>query len=276
MISWQQVGLGFVFAISIAGLSYRAGVLSRSGTLAASLLGLVVFGFGGISWAIVLLGFFITSSGLSKLLKKRKQDLNEKFSKGSQRDAGQVFANGGVAGFFVLLHILFPQAVWPWLGFAGAFAAVNADTWSTELGVLTRQTPHSILTGRAVERGTSGGITLWGTLAGAVGALLIALLAVFTWPASIPNPMQAAPWLPLTAITLAGVFGSLVDSLLGATLQSIYYCPSCKKETERFPQHSCGTQTQRVRGLRWMDNDWVNLLCALSGAIAMAFSVWVV
>lgn len=273
MISWQQVGLGLLFAIGVSGLSYRIGILNRSGTLAASVLGLVVFGFGGWPWAVVLLGFFLTSSGLSKLLKKRKQDLSEKFSKGSNRDAGQVFANGGVAGFFVLFHILFPQAAWPWLAFAGAFAAVNADTWGTELGVLSRQIPRSILTGKPVERGTSGGITLGGTLAGAVGAFLIAALAVLTWPAAIPNPMQNMPWLPLTAITLAGVLGSLVDSFLGAVMQTMYYCPKCKKETERFPIHSCGTNTKWVRGLPWLDNDWVNILCALTGALVMAVSV---
>ncbi|MAT44052.1 MAG: hypothetical protein CL609_17090 [Anaerolineaceae bacterium] len=273
MVSWQQVGLGLLFAIGISGLSYRVGVLNRSGALAASVLGLVVFGFGGWSWAVVLLGFFITSSGLSKLLKKRKQDLSEKFSKGSNRDAGQVFANGGVAGFFVLFHIIFPQATWPWLAFAGAFAAVNADTWGTELGVLSRQIPRSILSGKPVERGTSGGITLWGTLAGAIGAFLIALLAVLTWPKEIPNPMQALPWLPLVAITLAGVFGSLVDSLIGATIQSMYYCPKCKKETERSPLHSCGTKTKKIRGWIWMDNDWVNILCAVTGALVMVISV---
>jgi len=273
MVSWYQVGLGLLFAIGISALSYRIGVLNRSGALAASVLGLVVFGFGGWPWAVVLLGFFITSSGLSKLLKKRKRDLSEKFSKGSNRDAGQVFANGGVAGFFVLFHILFPQAAWPWLAFAGAFAAVNADTWGTELGVLSRQIPRSILTGKLVERGSSGGITLWGTLAGAAGAFLIALLAVFTWPAAIPNPMQEIPWLPLMAITLAGVFGSLVDSILGATVQSMYYCPKCKKETERYPTHSCGSKTKHIRGLAWMDNDWVNILCAVTGALVMVASV---
>jgi uncharacterized protein (TIGR00297 family) len=256
MVSWQQVGLGLLFAIGISGLSYRVGVLNRSGALAASVLGLVVFGFGGWSWAVVLLGFFITSSGLSKLLKKRKQDLSEKFSKGSNRDAGQVFANGGVAGFFVLFHIVFPP-----------------DTWGTELGVLSGQIPRSILSGKPVERGTSGGITLWGTLAGAIGAFLIALLAVLTWPKDIPNPMQEFPWLPLIAITLAGVFGSLVDSLIGATIQSMYYCPKCKKETERFPLHSCGTKTKQIRGWVWMDNDWVNILCAVTGALVMVISV---
>ena len=70
MVSWYQVGLGLLFAIGISALSYRVGVLNRSGALAASVLGLVVFGFGGWPWAVVLLGFFYYFQRLIKTLKK--------------------------------------------------------------------------------------------------------------------------------------------------------------------------------------------------------------
>ncbi|NTU57031.1 MAG: DUF92 domain-containing protein, partial [Anaerolineales bacterium] len=160
----MQLLIGFILAIIIAYLAYRAHSLSQGGAIAATIVGTVVFGFGGLEWAILLLIFFITSSALSRLFKKRKQGLDEKFSKGHERDAGQVFGNGGLAAVFVLVHALYPDSSVGWVGFAAALAAVNADTWATELGVLN-PTPPRMITDlkKRVEKGTSGGVSLFGT-----------------------------------------------------------------------------------------------------------------
>lgn len=261
-----SVAAGFGLASAAAYLAWRAQVLSTQGALAAAVLGTVVFGLGGLGWAAVLLGFFISSSALSRLFKARKARFEEKFSKGAQRDLAQVLANGGIAGLFVILHVFFPAAEWPWLGFAGALAAANADTWATELGVLSRSAPRLITSGRTVEAGTSGGVSGLGLLAASSGAAVIAMLAVLFWQGEF-GPLPSATPLIMAWITLAGLAGSLLDSLLGATVQAIYYCPACQKETERHPLHTCGTRTHRVRGWAWMNNDWVNGLCTLFGAL---------
>ncbi len=247
--------------------AWRVGVLNRQGALAALVLGTVIFGLGGTGWAVLLLGFFVSSSLLSRLFGRRKAAFEEKFSKGGKRDAGQVLANGGIAGLFVILHLLQPDAAWPWVGFAGALAAANADTWATELGVLSRSAPRLITSGRRVEPGTSGGISAPGTAAATGGALLIALLAVVCWQGQVfAIPANGLAWLAI--ITLAGLAGSLVDSLLGATIQAIYRCPACQKETERHPLHTCGSQTTLTRGWTWLNNDWVNGFCTAAGAAA--------
>jgi uncharacterized protein (TIGR00297 family) len=256
-----QLPLGFILAVIVAFLAYRVHSLSRSGALAATVVGTVIFGVGGLRWAILLLAFFITSTALTRAFKKRKQAVSEKFSKGGQRDAGQVLGNGGLATLFAALHFFFPDAAWPWIAFAASLAAVNADTWATELGVLNPHPPRMITDLRkVVERGTSGGISVTGTLASLAGAALIGILAAWLGPE--PASVSTA-----IIVTLAGLLGSLFDSLLGATVQAMYFCPKDNKETEKHPLHTCGTETIHIRGWKWLDNDWVNFACGLVGVV---------
>jgi uncharacterized protein (TIGR00297 family) len=262
-VNLTQLLLGAFLSLLASWLGWRFGWLSPGGAGAAFLMGLIVFGLGGFLWAVVLLVFFFTSSLLSILFKSRKRAAENYTAKGSRRDAGQVLANGGLASFFVLLHWAFPLTVWPWVGFTAAFAAANADTWATEIGVLAQGLPRLITNGKPVEKGTSGGISLVGTLGSLAGSALIALTAWLVWPVSLSG---AQIWLAI-GILLAGLFGSLVDSWLGATVQRVNFCPVCQKETERSPLHSCGSQTVYLRGWPWFDNDWVNLACTLTAAI---------
>jgi uncharacterized protein (TIGR00297 family) len=264
----MQILIGFIFGALIGIIAWRAQALSPSGAAAATLTGGLIFGLGGIPWAVLLLTFFISSSAISRLFATRKADLSEKFSKGSQRDWGQVMANGGLGATLAIVLGLYPGALWTYVAFTGAMAAVNADTWATELGVFSPTRPKLITSGQPVERGASGGITLWGYVAALAGALLLGSFA------TIFN-QNANPMITLTVAGLAGLAGSTVDSFLGATIQSIYYCPNCKKETERHPLHSCGTETRQIRGWSWLNNDWVNFAGSLTGALT-AMVLWLV
>jgi len=260
---------GFLLAILVAALAMRAGTLTRSGAITAALSGGLIFGFGGLPWGIILLTFFISSSLLSRLFSRRKRELSEKFSKGSRRDWAQVLANGGLGAAFAIAQALFPAESWPWIGFIGAMAAVTGDTWATELGVLNPTPPRLITNWRPVERGASGAISLMGSLAAMGGALLIGIIAIVFQSGSSQLAL-------VSAIVLGGLFGTFFDSLLGATIQSIYWCPRCEKETERYPIHLCGTQTTPYRGWRWFDNDWVNFAASVVGALVClgAFNVF--
>ena len=266
-LSYAKFFLGFLLAVLVALLAWRARSLSSSGAWAAIITGGLIFGLGGLPWAALLLTFFISSSALSKAFTRRKAALNEKFSKSGRRDWEQVLANGGLGVFLVLVYFVFSEKDWIWAAYAGAMAAVNADTWATEVGVLSRKPPRLITTGKVVERGTSGGITLAGSLAAFLGSLLVGCVAAVFRPVS--NTL-----LFILAASLGGLAGSLVDSLLGASVQGIYACPSCEKETERHPLHSCGTVTVHLRGWRWMNNEIVNFACSLAGAI-FAVLLWV-
>ncbi len=260
-----QLLIGVLLASAASYLAYRLHTLTRNGAYGATVLGTIVFGLGGWQWAVLLLAFFILSSALTRAFGRVKKDAAEKYAKGGQRDEMQVLSNGGPAALFVIAHVLAPAALWPWIGFSGAIAAVNADTWGTELGVLDPQLPRIITTFRPADKGTSGAISRVGTMASALAAAVIAGLA---------SAMSTSGGLPLlAAITVSGLLGSLADSLLGATLQAIYFCPRDQKETEKHPFHSCGEQTVQIRGLKWLNNDLVNVACGVTGAaLALALS----
>ena len=185
MNPWYQFLIGLIGSLLIAFLAYKFHSLSLGGFLASILVGTIILGLGGIAWAILLVVFFVSSSILSKMFRKRKAGVDEKFAKGSQRDAGQVFANGGVAACLALTWFVTRLAgsgsdaiIWIWWAFAGSLAAATADTWATELGVLSRRRPVLITTFKPVDPGTSGGISLMGALSALAGAALIAGLAV--------------------------------------------------------------------------------------------------
>ena len=256
----MQLFVGVLLAVASSYIAYRAKSLSRDGAFAAALMGTIIFGLGGWQWAVLLLAFFVTSSALTHIFKNRKKDLDEKYSKGGQRDAGQVFSNGGLAALIVLFHAFYPQTFWAWPVFAGTLAAVNADTWATELGVLNPNPPRLLTDLRKrVERGTSGGVSLYGTIAALFGAALIGYLAAVLFTTD-----RLAIFI---LVTLAGLLGSLFDSLLGGTVQAIYFCPTDQKETEKHPLHTCGTPTIQIRGWKWLNNDLVNVGCSCSAVV---------
>jgi len=266
----MQILIGSFLGLVIAIIAWCAKSLSKSGAVAAAVIGGLVFGLGGVAWAVLLLTFFISSSLLSHAFSGKKASLSEKFAKGNQRDWGQVIANGGLGAFLAVIQVSFSDQTWPWIAFAGAMAAVNADTWSTELGVLDPSLPRLITSGREVERGTSGGISLFGSLAALGGAVIIAVFAGFF---SVRMSVSWATFLVVFfSVTLGGLGGAFIDSLLGATIQAIYWCPTCLKETERSPYHSCGSRTIQKRGWLWINNDVVNFTASLSGAI---LTLWI-
>ena len=254
-MSWTSLLLGALLAAAIAAAAYALGSLSASGALGAVLVGTLTFGVGGLIPAILLILFFVSSSALSRLGKARKRAVAAAFAKGSRRDLGQVLANGSIAAALSVAFGMTGQPLWL-AGVVGALAAVNADTWATELGVLAGHRPRLITTGQPVDPGTSGGVSLEGTLASAAGATLIGLAAA----------LPSGDWSLVGLAALGGVAGSMIDSLLGATVQAIYWCSACSKETERHPLHTCGTPTTNHHGWRWLGNDGVNFAASLVGA----------
>ncbi len=188
---------------------------------------------------------------------QRKAAIKAAYEKSDQRDLGQALANGGIAALIAVVYGV-SGAHWCWGAYLGALAAVNADTWATELGPLSRAVPRLITTGRPVARGTSGGVTLAGFAASVGGGLLIGLVGVLFG--------GIASFGVLLAIgAFGGLFGSVSDSLLGATVQAMYQCAD--RVTEK-PHCSDGVAATPLPGrIRWMGNDAVNFLASGVGAV---------
>lgn len=208
-----------------------------------------------------MIAYFVSSSLLTRLGHARKSlRTASAVAATTARNARQVLANGGVFAAAASVFALTGDARWA-IAAAGALSAAAADTWATEIGTLVGGTPRSVLTGKPIAVGMSGGVTLAGTLASGVAALLVGVAAA----PLIADGVRSGTW--IVALTLAGLAGSLVDSLLGAAVQAKRWCGSCRIFTER-PMHDCGTATAHERGLRWMTNDTVNLIAGLTGALA--------
>ena len=245
---------GGLLAVPVTFVARRARSLSTSGAVTSAVVGTLAIA-AGWSWGFLLLSLFVTASALSKLGGRKKAErVGPIVQKAGVRDARQVLANGGIYAVAALGYIVFPSPVWQAAGI-GALAASTADTWATEVGTLARGEPVSIISASRVPPGTSGGVTLLGTMAGAGGALFIGAGATLaTWP------------VPFAAVALGGMAGALADSLLGATVQARRWCDLCARSTERL-MHSCGTPTRHAGGVAGFDNDVVNAVCSGVGAL---------
>jgi uncharacterized protein (TIGR00297 family) len=259
----QRLFSGLILSSMIGLLAYKRRSLTKGGAVGSVVTGTTIFGLGGWSWGLTLIYFFVSSTLLSHFREKEKaRTAADKFSKGSQRDIAQVAANGGVATLFAALSCSTNSATLSQIsqaGFSGAMATATADTWATEVGVLSSHQPRLITTGQPVAPGTSGGITLLGSVTSALGAFSTGLCL---W--ILQGCRRSLATLPLISL-LGGLAGSLSDSLLGATVQAMYVCPTCQCETER-QVHVCGTPTRHLRGLSWCNNDVVNCIATLIGS----------
>ncbi|MGG1600440.1 DUF92 domain-containing protein [Paenibacillus naphthalenovorans] len=265
--------VGLAGSLLIAGAAYWKKSLTISGLAAAVLLGTLMYALGSLPWFGTLIAFFITSSAWSKWKSRRKEAAESGYAKSGRRDAGQVWANGGLGLALCIGYWLFPHPLW-WAAFVGVMATVTADTWATEIGGVSRSAPRSIVSLRTVEPGTSGGVTPLGLAASAAGGLFIGAAA---WPLLLLSPQGPLPSAAALCFIglLGGLAGSLADSWFGAVCQVMYRCRVCGKEIEK--NRHCEAAAVRIRGHALMTNDTVNALSsAFGGLIALAMWHWIV
>ena len=249
-ILWT-VFLGLTMSSVVSFYAYHKKSLDRSGTVAAIVLGTTIFVCGGWYFLAVLLTFFISSSLLSRLHKGKEDSL---------RTYKQVLANGSVAMVLSILYAIFQEEIFVLL-YTISFAVSTADTWSSEIGTLSKRPPIHLLTQMPMKTGISGAVSYLGLLAGTLGALLIGLLSLFVLPESIPWYNYLIP------VTVFGYMGTILDSFLG-TIQGKYYT----KDGDMWDDVPPSGIYESVIGYSFITNNMVNFVSNLL-IVLMAFYI---
>ncbi|KAL2929340.1 Protein PGR [Bienertia sinuspersici] len=230
----------------------------------------------------MLLVFFFSSSKLTKVGADKKRKSDAEYKEGGQRNWVQVLFNSAIACSLVL-------AIWKFVGWEdkcldstestiitalmggiiGHYSCSNGDTWSSEIGVLSDSQPRLITTLKTVRKGTNGGVTNIGLLAAAAGGGVIGLTFVVFgfFTASCPSSVALKQLLVIPLAALAGICGSVIDSLLGATLQFSGYCTIRKKVVGKR-----GPTVKRISGVNILDNNGVNLVSILLTTVLTSFA----
>lgn len=233
--------------------------LTFSGAFGALVIGFSVsFGFG--LHGLLLLGtFFGTSSLVSRVHMEQKSSASEKNAKSDQRDFSQVMANGLLPGLASIGYAFTNDPSYLLL-FITFMAAANSDTWASELGTLSTERPFHMLKWKRVDPGTSGAVTLLGTVSALIGSLCITIVSYVLW--------QSLSFTTVLYLTLFGFAGNVLDTLLGASVQVSFRCKNCGLMTEKVTH--CGQETVYAQGIMWINNETVNFLAILlSGLIAL-------
>jgi len=203
--------LATVANVAVAWLGYKAHTVTSTGAVTGAVIGTAIAVTAGWPGWVLLLATFLAASITSRLGLRRKTLLGIAEERRGRRGAGNAIANTGFATAAALLSVLSIERDLAVLAFVAALVAGGSDTIASEIGKAWGRRTWLFPTFQRVAPGTSGALSLQGTVAGIVGACLLAGLAI---------AVGLVPRTALLAVVAGATIGSLAESLLGATLEA--------------------------------------------------------
>ena len=247
--AFRDGALGIALTPLLVVLTVCTRKLTMRGAVTAALVNLTVslsLGDRGF-WLLIL---YFALCGVADHLKRT--DIGDHAKKGECRDELQVLANGFIGTLAAFLYFISADTAFLF-GFLIAFSESLGDTVASGMGSRSRAT-YDIFRRCAVEAGTSGGVSLFGSFC--------ALVAIVAFSAIFGLVFSLNLWWVLLA-ALISYLGVFIDSALGSLVQARYQCTVCDRQTEQ--SHHCGRSARQISGIPHFDNDLVNFL---SGAAA--------
>lgn len=278
-VHWA-VGIFAPIVVSLYGL--RKNSLDRSGAAAGLVVGFIL-SISCLHFMASLLSFFLFASKATKFRSSVKKKIEVDFKEGGKRNWIQVLCNGGPACVLAILYMWevgcadLPfdyskryAASWYAVAVTSAFACASGDTFASEIGsVVGTQDPMHIITLRRVPRGTNGGVSLVGTISSMLGGLIVGLfcyVAVLLSSQSFVLAEAPPQWPIILYAAFGGFLGSLIDSVLGSTLQY-----SGKHKTLGCVVETKGPDIEHISGWEVLDNHSVNFIASFLTGIIMPY-----
>lgn len=259
---------------------YKRKGVNRSGAV-LGLLCAIILSIASHAFLCCLATFFFSSSRATKFRGHLKRKFEEDYKDGEgQRNWAQVICNAGMATQLAMLYLLdcgygerpidfghLYRSSWLAVAVMSSFACSNGDTWASELGtVLGSSKPFLITTWKRVPRGTNGGVSFIGLLFSFLGGIAIGISFYLTIRYSVDAKIYShspKQWPIIVFGGIAGLAGSVIDSIIGATLQ-YSGIDSNGKIVERP-----GKNVRHICGVRILDNHSVNLISTIMAGLLM-------
>ncbi len=200
------LGVNFVAAF----LGWRAHTVTVAGAIAGFAIGFAIFlGTGWQGWTLLIVSFVCVAVA-TRVGFKRKALVGIAEERGGRRGPGNAIANTGIGAWAALVALGMTHSDLPRLAMVAAGITASSDTIASEVGKAWGKTTWLVVGFRRVAPGTSGAVSLEGTLAGVISSIGLAMLAAAL--GLITAPMVAA-------VAIASTLASFAEGALGATLE---------------------------------------------------------